>query len=520
MSRSTVIFQPLPEVADLPHGLIDRHRTLLNPLIGEIFLAQIGPRGKKSANGRTWTREMFLTSFCNELYPNLSPEARDQYERILGPKVYSYLTNHSARGSAGVQTKPLTVKHRIYGHDVWRCENPELFEQRLAQYRLDNPDVVINIGRRRALISDAFRQLPEDEQEKYWEMAKSELKTMQALHALSGDNRTNYILRFKTQFEAMLKECDSCASIKINVQVLYEDASGDFHIETFLTECMSNLEDAPEIDEVVRLLKDWVKATAGKNIVKDGVPIATVYPDPNAEHDLHPCIPAIIGLKALEMQKVFRLFMKAVWIWQGGKDKVPWERISVNLDDWIPAAHRPFGSPLGDPGELRLSVIITWIEYIQQCQSGAILPEKHVQYSQVIAGVSPIDPSLSQESSRQLEFIPQQNREVWILEFSDTITRCHAPGGIQYPKASIEYGEYLKRPPVIRPPLVQPPAEVTSNIATRPARVPNEFLGLPTGDAHPTSAKKNPTNLTPISGKERFVRVVLIPGQIIPDRTK
>ena len=82
------------------------------------------------------------------------------------------------------------MKQRIYGHDVWRRENPELFEQKLAQYQLDNPDVTINIGRRRALTSDAFRQLPEDEQEKYWEMAKGELKTMQALHALSGDNRT------------------------------------------------------------------------------------------------------------------------------------------------------------------------------------------------------------------------------------------------------------------------------------------------------------------------------------------
>ncbi|KAF8600556.1 hypothetical protein BDV93DRAFT_510746 [Ceratobasidium sp. AG-I] len=95
--------------------------------------------------------------------------------RFLLTKVYLYLTNHSARGSAGVRTKPLTVKQRIYGHDVWRRENPELFEQRLAQYQLNNPDVAINIGRRRALISDAFRQLPEDEQEKYREMAKSDV---------------------------------------------------------------------------------------------------------------------------------------------------------------------------------------------------------------------------------------------------------------------------------------------------------------------------------------------------------
>ena len=114
-----------------------------------------------------------------------------------------------------------------------------------------------------------------------------------------------------------------------------------------------------------------------------------------------------------------------------------------------------------------------------------------MQYSQVIAGLSPIDPSLSQESSRRLEFIPQQNREVWILEFSDTVTRCHAPGGVEYPKASIEYGKYLKRPLVIRSPVVQPVAEVTPhvapNVATRVTRMPDKFLGLPTGDAHPSA---------------------------------
>ena len=82
------------------------------------------------------------------------------------------------------------MKRRIYGHDVWRRENPELSEQKLAQYQLDYPDVTINIGRRRALTNDAFCQLPKNEQEKYREMAKGELKTMQELHALSGDDRT------------------------------------------------------------------------------------------------------------------------------------------------------------------------------------------------------------------------------------------------------------------------------------------------------------------------------------------
>jgi len=85
MAKSKIILQLLPAVVDLPHAMTDHHKSFWNAFIGEKFLAHIGPRGKKSANGRTWTREMFLGSFCDELYPDLSPEARDQYECILGP---------------------------------------------------------------------------------------------------------------------------------------------------------------------------------------------------------------------------------------------------------------------------------------------------------------------------------------------------------------------------------------------------------------------------------------------------
>jgi len=82
------------------------------------------------------------------------------------------------------------VKQRIYGHDIWRREHPGVFETALVQYQFDNPDIVLNIGRRRALTIDTFRKLPEDEQEKYRNMAKDELSTVRVLHSLSGDTRT------------------------------------------------------------------------------------------------------------------------------------------------------------------------------------------------------------------------------------------------------------------------------------------------------------------------------------------
>jgi hypothetical protein len=43
---------------------------------------------------------------------------------------------------------------------------------------------------------------------------------------------SSYIKRIKSQLEALLKEGEACAGVKINAQVLYEDAEGDYHIET------------------------------------------------------------------------------------------------------------------------------------------------------------------------------------------------------------------------------------------------------------------------------------------------
>jgi hypothetical protein len=106
------------------------------------------------------------------------------------------------------------------------------------------------------------------------------------------------------------------------------------------------------------------------------------------------------------------------------------------------------------------------------CQSDAIPVKQHIQFSQVIAGPNPIDPSLSQESSHQLEFSTQQNRELWVLEFSDTVTRCHAPAGMEYPEASVKYGKYLKRPPVPITPII-------------PIQPPDTVLALLTGNTHP-----------------------------------
>ncbi|CAE6527001.1 unnamed protein product [Rhizoctonia solani] len=468
--KSKLVLNLLPEVADLPQNLTPDHKVYWNDYVGEPFQAHVGPRGKKTSNARTWTQELFVGPFCDELYPTLSPEARAQYELILGPKVYSYLTNHSARGSAGVKAKAQTIKQRVYGHDIWRRENPDVFEKALDNYKTDNPKANINVNLRRTLTIDLFRKLPEDEQNKYRGMASDRMKAFRTLEGLSGEDRTEYVKRVQAQFRTMIKEADQCARLKINMQVLYEDDEGDFHITTLITDGMIELADSEEVDKLILRMRSWVKETASKGLLKDGTPAPTVYPD--YELDMYPRPPPLIGLRAIETQKILRLEFTLLWGWQGGCGRFPWELICANLDDFIPQECRPENATLGDPSNLRTSIVLTWLEYFHACLGPAFPAHQCIRFSKVFAGLNPIDPSLSQESSRRLEFIPSQNREAWILFFTGPVTRCHAPNGLEYPPESIAYAKHVR-------------SAATRVVESTPPTQRINNLDLPLGDTHP-----------------------------------
>ncbi|KAG8779016.1 hypothetical protein FRC12_024683, partial [Ceratobasidium sp. 428] len=423
------------ELAGLPDALTADHKLFWNKYTGEEFRSRIGPRGKKKENARTYTRGLFVKEFCDKFFPSLSPAIRQKFERNgLGLKAYSFLTNNTTRNT---EFKPKTeaVVLRVYAHDVWRKENPELFKEALRAYESANPDTELTVGMRRSINVQAFKKISPDDKEKYKTMASEQLTTIRALHELSGEDRMLYVDNFMKQLHAMFKEGDVRAGIKANAQVLHIDDSGNYHITTIVTQSMGDLEDAPEIDRVVQRMKEWVKDTAGKNAEANTGP--TVYPDYN--QDMYPLIPVVTGLKVVELQKILRQQFTMLWtkVWHGGSGKVPWELIGGDLDSWIPAHRRPAGAILGDPNSLRLGTVGAWVEYFQDCQVGKIPLERRVQFSKVFAGPSPIDPSLSQETSRQPQILPQHNKETWVLEFTDTVTRCHAPGGMEYPDTSV-----------------------------------------------------------------------------------
>lgn len=151
--------------------------------------------------------------------------------------------------------------------------------------------------------------------------------------------------------------------------------------------------------------------------------------------------------------------------------------VGADMDTWISPSRRPPGLILSDPSGLRRAALVAWIEYFRDSQTGRLLPDQRIQMRQVFAGLSPIDVSLSQESSRRLEYIPQQLRETWVLEFTNTVTKCHAPNSMEYPATSLAYLKFLKRSE----------AAAAIPLATVPV-LPDGFFGLPIGNPDPSAA--------------------------------
>ncbi|KAG8689344.1 hypothetical protein FRC08_010994 [Ceratobasidium sp. 394] len=481
-----------PAVARLPQKLRGRPKSFWNKYIGKPFEARIAHRGSKTNTARDWTRQTFTGEFCNEFNSDLNEEERAHYETILGEPVYSYLSNHTARGTPGVQPKATRIKARKYGQDVWARDLKHVFQPKFNAYMEAHPDLDKSIGTRRRVVGLLFKELPKDEQEMWRQKAKDKLTTAKAIHRLTEEARALYIRDFPKKMMEIIREAEVCAGIQLNIQVLTEEFDSKFTITTLMSEGIKDFRKSAAMPQMLHSLKKWVEST-GTREVKEGAPTVTAYPDD--ENEGHPLIPDFVGMHLPELQKLLRLVINLKYIFGGGAGKsCPWEEIGRNPEKWIDPERMPEGAVWKDPSAMNMSQVLLWLCFLRDCQDGLVPDEKKFQFRRVYADLSPIDISKSQETSRKL--VTRGDKQTYILEFDTYITRCHAPGGMRYPKASIEYGRFL--------------AEQESAAEQAPPDKP-EWQGLPTG---------NRRTLAQVLGEEELKTIRELIGQFHDEEDK
>ncbi|KDN43060.1 hypothetical protein RSAG8_06383, partial [Rhizoctonia solani AG-8 WAC10335] len=440
----------------LPENVTEPEKHWWDQFVGQgkSFDKHRGPRG--SHNGaRAWTRGMFCTKWWSHFYPqypDVSDEDKVYYfaNMKIGQQIYSYLDNTtrredttSAAQSSGntVATKPSfklpRLKRKVLAHDQWRRSNIGVYRARIDKYTTEFGEP--NFGRRRALSSAEFQELPEADKAKWQKKADNALKeAREAAKLVDPKARAEFMKAYLKEFRWMLEDLEQIAGVKMCALILHETSEGKYRITRELSDGIKDFGKSPALVSAMGAFQKWYQDTANTT-VDNPVPLPAVYPD--YSNNYIPLLPDFAGISLDPARHLMRTYINAIFRFQGAVGKVMWKEIKDALDYWLDPALLP--AAFDDPSHLPLPVVLVWLDFFHQsqCQEGDVPMARRFHFRRVPAGLKPIDKSDSQETARE-EGLYKGKKSI-ILVFDQPVTRCHHPGGMNYSEDSLKYAEFL-----------------------------------------------------------------------------
>ncbi|KAG8776239.1 hypothetical protein FRC12_001014 [Ceratobasidium sp. 428] len=494
----------------LPVKLDYTHKAYLNDFIPE-FKSHVAKRGKRKLNATTWNHGFVVNKFIPHFFHGLNLTNEDVRWLIdnLGDKIYNFFGNHNKRDSRAKAPKVL-VRTKAYGLDTYRKSCPEEHDAALQAILVEEaPELVgqkLSLSQLRSYSSRVFKALPLDQQTRWKDAAKDELSVERATATLTDPiSRDRYVNSLVSTLQSLMAEAAQKANVRLSIQLLTEPSEGHFRLRSLVSPNLSDLAKSDSLATFLQSLKSHVEESVAGSKVEGGAPLTDIIID--WDNGGGPLLPDFLGLPLWRLRKLLRDFIKYKWAQAGGVGKVPWEEIGRAPHEWIEPQRLPPDATWMDPGSMRGGNTFSWLDGIRMGQSGETDDDCIFQFKQVIAGPNPIDASSSQETSRRL--VNRDGREVYMLEFHDTITKCHAVGGVDgmnYSQSAMAY-TLFRRTGKMR--LDQTDPSSTASAAPTP---PAEWMGLPFGAEVLRSAiygaeKDNILSLTPALPQEHRERV-------------
>lgn len=120
-----------------------------------------------------------------------------------------------------------------------------------------------------------------------------------------------------------------------------------------------------------------------------------------------------------------------------------WSAMAQDVPRYFDPARLPRGldTVFGDPSKFSQPVTVDWLDFLLGCQTGRVLINRQFQFALIPAGATPIHPTESEESSREL--VLNGGKRTWMLTFTETITKCHQVGGMRYSQVALDYANFL-----------------------------------------------------------------------------
>ncbi|KEP50485.1 hypothetical protein V565_079090 [Rhizoctonia solani 123E] len=446
----------------LPENVTEPEKRWWDTFVGKgkAFEKHRGPRGAHNG-ARAWTRGMFCTKWWSEFYPqyaDVSDEDKIYYfaKMKIGQQIYSYLDNTTRREdtteaehplgntSASSNTTPKTsslklprLKRKVLAHDQWRRSNIGVYRARIDKHTAEFGQP--NVGERRALSSAEFKELPEAEKAKWHENADNALKEAREAAKLADPKaRADFMKPYLKEFRWMLEDLEQLAGVKMCALILHETSEGKYRITRELSDGIKDFGKSPALVSAMGAFQKWYQDTANTT-VDNPVPLPTVYPD--YANNYIPLLPDFTGISLDPARHLMRIYINAMFRFQGAVGKVMWKEIKEALDYWIDPALLP--AAFDDPSHLALPVVLVWLDFFRQsqCQEGDVPMVPRFQFRRVPAGLNPIEKSQSQEVTREEGVY--KGKKSMILVFDQPVTKCHHPDGMNYSDDSLNFAEFL-----------------------------------------------------------------------------
>ncbi|CAE6525433.1 unnamed protein product [Rhizoctonia solani] len=271
-------YEPSPDapIRQLQPYLKYAWRVWWNDWIGEPFLSRKKNRGNKNG-AKPWVREQFCGPWWEENLPDVKASKRDKLwyfdHTKVGEQIYAYLHNSSVRGSKGRDpngpgSNRVVTKRGSAGHDLWRRENPDLYEEEVEKWKTQHKKEP-NFGELRKISGMAFKRRSEEEQVKWNRIAKDALKASQApVEATESADHTHaeYYEKYSQAFDTLMTEGGKRANIRVCALVLHEKHDGGLKVDCKISEEYKEFTKSPSFATAIRALHEWIEEISGTTV--------------------------------------------------------------------------------------------------------------------------------------------------------------------------------------------------------------------------------------------------------------
>ncbi|CAE6507358.1 unnamed protein product, partial [Rhizoctonia solani] len=151
---------------------------------------------------------------------------------------------------------------RQRGDYYWRRAHRDEFDKAVEKWVKANKGKEPSFGLMQKISYDAFKEIPQAQQDKWDAMAKAALEEGKTSVLLSGSSeRARFYGKWNKEIDVVLRRGDTRANIRFVGVLVHEKPDGTLKIERKFSDSLQAFSNNPAVTNLLRVFGEWVEQT-------------------------------------------------------------------------------------------------------------------------------------------------------------------------------------------------------------------------------------------------------------------